>query len=180
MASKELRKMKRMELLDIIYALQENEEKLKKENEELKKRLEERVIKMDKEGSMAAAAVSISGVMEAAQAAADQYLESVYAKHRDTEARAQEIYQDAHNRAQAIVAAADQYYRTIQTAGKEAEKLALRIRAEARENTKVFLAEENAKVAAKEGAKATQSATASAKAAENKINAPASKGDEKA
>lgn len=42
MAQKELRRMNRVELIEIIYALEQNEEELKQENQELRKKLEER------------------------------------------------------------------------------------------------------------------------------------------
>lgn len=44
MAQKELRRMNRVELIEIIYALEQNEEELKQENQELRKKLEERKV----------------------------------------------------------------------------------------------------------------------------------------
>ena len=41
MAQKELRRMNRVELIEIIYALEQNEEELKQENQELRKKLED-------------------------------------------------------------------------------------------------------------------------------------------
>jgi len=77
MADKGLNKMKRSELIDIIYALQEEEEELRRENEELRQQLEERRIIMKKSGSIAEACLGINKVMDAAQRAADQYVASV-------------------------------------------------------------------------------------------------------
>ncbi len=77
MASKELRRMNREELIEIIYALQQNEKRLEEENRELQRKLEERKITIEKAGSIAEAALQLNRIFEAAQEAADQYLLSV-------------------------------------------------------------------------------------------------------
>ena len=77
MAQTEFRKLKRLELVDIIYKLQEGLEDQKKETEELKKKLADRKLKMEKAGSIAQAAVALNELMETAQRTADQYLISV-------------------------------------------------------------------------------------------------------
>ena len=55
MAQKELRRMNRVELIEIIYALEQNEEELKQENQELRKKLEERKVVVEKAGFIAEA-----------------------------------------------------------------------------------------------------------------------------
>lgn len=77
MAQTEFRKLKRFELVDIIYQLQEELEEQKKINEELERRLADKELKMTEAGSIAQAAVALSELMETAQQAADQYLLSV-------------------------------------------------------------------------------------------------------
>lgn len=74
---KDLRHIKRSELLEIIYRYQQNEKTLREENEALKAALADRSIKISNAGSLAQAALMLNGVFEAAQAAADQYLEQV-------------------------------------------------------------------------------------------------------
>ena len=74
MAERELRRMNRMELIEIIYALKQHEEELEQQNANLRQQLAE-------VGSIAEAALSLNRVFEAAQAAADQYLESVKAQY---------------------------------------------------------------------------------------------------
>ncbi len=51
MADKELRKMNRVEMIEIIYALQQNQRALREENEDLRRQLEDRRLRM---GSMRA------------------------------------------------------------------------------------------------------------------------------
>ncbi|MCD8090051.1 MAG: DNA repair protein [Clostridiales bacterium] len=74
---KELRRMNRTELIEIIYVLQQNEKTLRQENEELKEKLKEKTIRIAEAGSIAEAALSLNRIFEDAQAAAEQYLHSV-------------------------------------------------------------------------------------------------------
>ncbi len=80
MSERELRHMSRAELIEIIYAQKQEEHSLRQENEDLKRRLRERSIRMKKAGSIAEAALSLNHIFEDAQAAADQYLLSVKRK----------------------------------------------------------------------------------------------------
>lgn len=154
MKEKELRKMKRIELLDIIYALQENEEKLQAEKAELEKQLANKVIKIENEGSIAEAAMAISGIMQVAQDTADQYLQSVYEANKDAKAKADKMMEDAQikseemiatarEKAEAMIKAADSYYESITATARAAEKKAEEICMEARKQTAVFMIETN-------------------------------------
>lgn len=78
-AERELRKMRRSELIEIIYALKTREEELTRKTEELERKLEQREILLSEAGSIAQAAMGLNRVFEAAQAAADDYLASVKA-----------------------------------------------------------------------------------------------------
>lgn len=100
MAGKELRHMSRGELIDVIYALKKQQEELAAENEELRQHLSQRELKLQKAGSIAEAAMSLNQVFEAAQQAADQYLQSVYANCGDAEEMAKGILADANAQAQ--------------------------------------------------------------------------------
>ncbi|MCD8238727.1 MAG: DNA repair protein [Clostridiales bacterium] len=82
---KELRKMNRTELIEIIYALQQNEKGLRKENQELKEKLEEKTIRLSEAGSIAEAALSLNRIFEDAQAAAEQYIHSVKEMYENKE-----------------------------------------------------------------------------------------------
>ncbi len=77
MTSRELRKMNRADLIEIIYQYQKKEQELLQENAELRQQLEDRQIQMKNAGSIAEAALALNEVFEAAQSAADQYLQSV-------------------------------------------------------------------------------------------------------
>ncbi|MCD8074681.1 MAG: hypothetical protein LUF27_06560 [Lachnospiraceae bacterium] len=89
MAEKELRKMNRTELIEIIYALQQNDKILQEETEELRRQLDDRTIRMENAGSIAEAALSLNHIFEDAEAAARQYLDSLKAAH-EPQARAKD------------------------------------------------------------------------------------------
>lgn len=89
MADKELRRMSRPELIEIIYALKSNEEALQKKNAVLKEQLDDRTIRIKEAGSIAEASLQLNDVFSAAQAAADEYLDSVKAANADMEEKKQ-------------------------------------------------------------------------------------------
>ena len=80
MPDRELRRMSRTELVEIIYALKQSEDQLKAENAALTAQLQERQLHIENAGSIAQAALELNRVFEAAQAAADDYAASVRAK----------------------------------------------------------------------------------------------------
>lgn len=77
MTDKELRKLKRGELLEILLEQSKEIEELKKKLDIAERKLRSRTIKMKRAGSIAEAALQLNHVFEAAQAAADQYVLSV-------------------------------------------------------------------------------------------------------
>ena len=77
MDDKEFRKLRREDLIEIIYQYQRRDQKLTQENEMLRRQLEDRRIRLQKAGSIAEAAMALSGVFDAAQKAADLYLQSL-------------------------------------------------------------------------------------------------------
>lgn len=81
MADKELRKLRRSELVDIIYQLKKNEQRLQEENAELKRRLEDREIKVENVGSLAEAALALSGIFRAAEESVALYVEEINRRH---------------------------------------------------------------------------------------------------
>lgn len=78
---KDLRRLSRKDLIDIIYELRKQEQVLREELEQARQALDQRDILLAESGSIAEAALKLNHVFEAAQAAADQYLQSVKAAH---------------------------------------------------------------------------------------------------
>lgn len=79
-----LRKMKKIELLELLLEQEKEIERLRAENETLHERVDIQRIKIENSGSIAEAALQLSGVFEAAQKAADLYLKSVSPDTEDT------------------------------------------------------------------------------------------------
>lgn len=78
MNNKELKRMSRTELLELLIEQMEENEKLRAELESKTRLLNERQITLQKAGSIAKAALELNKIFEAADAAAKQYVESVY------------------------------------------------------------------------------------------------------
>ncbi|MEI3079152.1 MAG: hypothetical protein V8T00_07610 [Oscillospiraceae bacterium] len=114
MTDKELRKLSRAELIDILFELQTQNENLTAENRELAAQLESRQLQITEAGSIAEAALRLNGVFEAAQAAADQYVrctkDSLAIAERTLAAakrQADTLVQEATAQAQKLLADAD-------------------------------------------------------------------------
>lgn len=85
MINKELRKLSRRELVDIIYQLKKNEQQLQEEVASLRQALQEKRIRIAEAGSIAEAAVSITDLLATAQATADLYLQEIASLKEETE-----------------------------------------------------------------------------------------------
>lgn len=81
MTDKELHKLKRSELLEMMIAQGKEIERLQKCLSEAEEELRNRRIVMENAGSIAEAALQLNHIFETAQQAADQYLESVRQLH---------------------------------------------------------------------------------------------------
>lgn len=85
MTDKELRKLTRTELLELLLVQSKEIERLNAELEQLQAQMQQREINLVHAGSIAEAALQLNGVFEAVQAAADQYLENIKRPVADTE-----------------------------------------------------------------------------------------------
>lgn len=110
MTDKELRKLSRAELIDIIYELQKQNSAAEAENARLRAELDDRTLRLANAGSIAEAALELNGVFTAAQAAADNYLNSLRSANAETEKKiltakrsSEKIIADAEARAQQII-----------------------------------------------------------------------------
>ncbi len=87
MTDREAHKLKRVELLELLTELSKENDMLKKENGALRKQLDDKMLKIENCGSLAEAAIQICGVLEAAQKAADCYLENLKLMHATNQQR---------------------------------------------------------------------------------------------
>ena len=72
-----LKRMKKIELMELLLEQEKEIERLHAENDELKAKVDIQKVKMEQVGSIAEAALQLSGIFEAAQKAADLYVNSV-------------------------------------------------------------------------------------------------------
>lgn len=81
MADKELKKLNRKELLELLIIQTRKSEQLEKRVKELEEKLADKIVKIESSGNLAEAALKLSGVFEAAQKASEMYLESLKASN---------------------------------------------------------------------------------------------------
>ena len=77
MNKKELRKLKRTDLFEIMLAQSEEIDRLRAELATLKKQLEDKRILLEKRGTLAEASLALTKIFEEAQKAADLYLYNI-------------------------------------------------------------------------------------------------------
>ena len=107
MTEKELRKLNRYQLLELLIIQTERVDELQNQLEQMEAKLHDQEMNMAAMGSVAEAAVKLSGVFEAAQTAADNYLE-------EARKRSDRIVNEAYRKA-ADIAAAAQRRSTVST-----------------------------------------------------------------
>lgn len=103
MTSKELKRLSRADLLELLLAQTRETELLKKKLQEAEEELENRRFRMSNAGSLAEAMVEINNVMAAAQSAADQYLENIAAMEAETRQKCEKMLQAAAQEARKIL-----------------------------------------------------------------------------
>lgn len=112
LTEKKLKKLNRYQLLEMLLIQTERAEELQKQLEETQAKLDSRDVQLTVMGSIAEASLQLGGVFEAAQNAADIYINA--AKERaaqieaDAEQRAKEIQEEAYRLAQQILDSAQQ------------------------------------------------------------------------
>lgn len=113
MTEKELRKLNRYQLLEMLVVQTERADKLQAHLHEMEKQMNQQDLQMTSLGSIAEASLQLSGIFQAAQEAADIYVDAA-------KKRAEEMEQAAQKNAAAIRAEADAY---VAEAKKQAEEI---------------------------------------------------------
>ena len=103
MTDKELKRLSRSELLELLLIQTKETEKLAKKLEAAEKMLSDRRLRMEKAGDIAHATLEINGVMEAAQAAARQYLDNIAQMEQEAQLRCEKMLQNAQQEAAQIL-----------------------------------------------------------------------------
>ena len=107
MTEKELRKLNRYQLLELLIIQTERADTLQKKLENAEAEMNDKSIRLSVLGSIAEASLQLGGVFEAAQKAADLYLDAAKKKAEEMEAEARQkalfIIEEAEERARRIL-----------------------------------------------------------------------------
>ena len=106
MTPKELKRLSRSDLLEMLLDLSKENDRLYKENETLRAKLEDRSITISSCGSIAEAALQLNGIFMAAQAACDQYAENIQQRSEHIEEYCRSMEQQTREKCEAMLAQA--------------------------------------------------------------------------
>ena len=106
MTDKEFKRLSRAQLIDIIYQLQLQLDKVNEEKRELEGELADKRLRLSTAGNIAEAALEINDCFRSAQNAAEQYLNEIKLMREETEAERQRILAQARAEAEEIIAGA--------------------------------------------------------------------------
>lgn len=113
MTEKDMKKLNRYQLLELLVIQSEQVKELQHQIEEMQKLVDSREIQMSVVGSIAEASLQLGGVFTAAQKSAEIYLEAVQERVAEIEANAKleakRILQDAQEQADKILADAEKW-----------------------------------------------------------------------
>ena len=90
MTPKELKRLSRSDLLEMLLEISKENERLQKENGQLREQLDNRNIIIGNCGSLAEAALQLNGIFQAAQSACEQYAENVRYRNEQLEQETRE------------------------------------------------------------------------------------------
>lgn len=106
MTDKEFKRLNRSQLIEIIYQFQIKVEELTESNRNLQAALDDKRLRITQAGNIAQAALEMNNVMQAAQNAAQQYLDEIRALYEETDEECRIIREKAAAEAEAIIAQA--------------------------------------------------------------------------
>lgn len=109
MTDKELKKLSRVDLLEMLVSQSKEIERLQALLDEANAKLDSRVIAISEAGSIANASLQLSGVFTAAEEAASQYLENIKLLSDQQEARCREMEDACAARCEAMRAETEEY-----------------------------------------------------------------------
>lgn len=125
MKEKSLRTLSREELLQLLIertqerdAMQARAAELQSQLDEANARLEHHTLAIENAGSLAEAALQVNGVVEAAQKAADQYLENIERMHREQADACAKLEEQSSARAAQLIAQAEARCREMEEAAR--------------------------------------------------------------
>ena len=110
MTDKELKKLRRSDLLEMLLTVTQENDQLREELVKARSQLQERNLAISEAGSMAEAALRLNGVFDAAEAACKQYEENI-------RSRCDKMEQETRKKCEAYILAAKKHAARIIQAG---------------------------------------------------------------
>lgn len=107
MTGKELQKLSRRDLLELLVQQEQQKEELKARVAELEELLADRTVDIRNAGTMAEAMLTLNGVFERADAAASQYLDNIKRCSEEQQAAYERIISEAEQKAREILQEAE-------------------------------------------------------------------------
>ncbi len=113
MTDRELKKLNRRELLEMLIAQTRRAEMLEKKLSEVNGRLEDKTLSLKDAGNLADAVLKLNGVFEAANNASLQYLENIKRMEVECSAECKRLIDEAEEKARIITLEAEEKARQI-------------------------------------------------------------------
>lgn len=107
MSDRELKRLTRPQLLEMLLMQAKEVSRLREELEQAQKQLDCRRIQIEESGSIAEASLKLNNVFDAAQAAAEQYLQNIRQTLEETQKRCQEMEEDTRLRCEEMTRTAE-------------------------------------------------------------------------
>lgn len=108
MTEKELKRLSRAELLELLLLQTRETERLQGKLKQMEEVVAKRQLKVQEAGDLAHAVLAVNGVMETAQRAAGQYLENIKEMQNQTRQQCEEILEKAKAEAERIIREAEE------------------------------------------------------------------------
>lgn len=119
MTDRELKKLSRGDLVELLLDLTRENDQLRSELAQAKQQLESREISLEKAGSLADAALQLNSVFESAQAACEQYSENIRLRSESQEVICQQMERQTREKCNAMVRKArqeaDEYWEYVRS-----------------------------------------------------------------
>ena len=137
MKAKELKRLGRSDLLEMLLELSLENDRMSQELTALRAKAQQRTIDLEESGSLAEAALRLNDVFRAAQAACDQYSENIRFRSENAEAILREKEAQANARCEAMVLQTQQRCEEmLRQAREQAEAIARQARETPQEELK--------------------------------------------
>lgn len=122
MNDRDLRRLSRKQLLELLLQLTEKSEELQRQLHEANEKLKSRLVIKSEAGSIAEAALKLNGVFEAAENAAEQYLYNIKKFNDNQEALKKRFEEECLKRAKAMLAETTRLCKERENASREKAK----------------------------------------------------------